>query len=80
MVVTASTDASVKVWDVSVAEGKASLVDGKAMELGSIFNVSASPDLPFVVAAGGSDDLVGVWDMSEKESIVKCFKGRLPQN
>uniref|UniRef100_A0A7S3GI35 Periodic tryptophan protein 1 n=1 Tax=Palpitomonas bilix TaxID=652834 RepID=A0A7S3GI35_9EUKA len=80
MLITSSVDATVRVWDVNVGEGTANLVDGRPMDIGAIFNVSASPDLPFIIAAGGSEDIVGIWDMQEKDSIKKVFGGRVKED
>jgi len=67
LMVTASVDETVKVWDIKDKEPK--LVTVKNLNIGPIYTLTACPDVPYVFCAGGSkkDNHMYLWDTRENE-------------
>jgi len=86
MLATASIDKTVRVWDVAgcVVEGKKGvsapvMVAYKTMNVGKIFSLSFYNDDPFLLAAGGDQGVVAVWETDEQEAIQRHFGSRVQQ-
>lgn len=60
---TGSTDATVKLWKRG-DQGKHNEVDSKQMGVGAIFSAGYSRDSPMLLAAGGANGSISVWDTS----------------
>ncbi|KAK6517429.1 hypothetical protein TWF281_004086 [Arthrobotrys megalospora] len=78
-IATASTDKSVKIWNV---EGnKPSMVTTRDFDLGKIFSVGFAPDkaVGFRLAIAGSEGIVKVWDTSTNAAVRRIFAGRVPE-
>ncbi len=78
LMATSSIDKTVKVWDVtpgSTAPPK--LVGYKSMNVGKIFAMQFSSDVPYLLTCGGDGGLVAVWESDELEAIHKHFSPRV---
>ena len=63
---TASTDETVKIWDISHNNGTdPKLIHSKEMKTGELFTLQFYKDIPWVLAAGGSKGELAIWDISE---------------
>lgn len=71
MLVTASVDKTVKLWDVS--DNAPKLVATEDLKVGSVFSVGFPSDMPHILAAGGSKGVVSVWDILYKADVKKRF-------
>lgn len=87
MLATASIDKTVRVWDVAgcVTEGKKGvsapvMVAYKTMNVGKLFSLSFYNDDPFLLAAGGDQGIVAVWETDEQEAIKRHFGSRVVQS
>ncbi|CAB4038139.1 periodic tryptophan 1 homolog, partial [Paramuricea clavata] len=69
-----SQDKMVKVWDIQ--DNKPSFVVSRDMKMGSILNVSACPDSPYVFTLGGEKQSLQVFDISQSAPAWKHFKNR----
>jgi periodic tryptophan protein 1 len=67
---TASFDHSVAIWDLS-AGSSPSLLARRTMEIGAILSVEYYPSSKYLVAAGGSEGLIGIWDTSENSDVER---------
>lgn len=82
LLVTASVDKSVKVWDVlsgSAHSGGSpgpTLVAEKAMAVGQLFTAQFDADSPFLLATGGAKGVVALWEMTENRAVADRFAGR----
>ena len=76
LMVTASVDKSVKVWDVLDAASAPTLVATKQMAVGQLFSTQFDAGAPFLLAVGGSKGVVALWEMTEDRSISSAFSGR----
>ncbi len=77
MVVTASADQKIKVWDYTKIEGQApKLVAEKNPGMGELYCCHFYRDSPWFIAAGGSKGELYVWDLEENASIVATFGGK----
>ena len=73
--VTASTDKTVKLWDIG---GNAPAAAGsKTMAIGDIFAASFYPSSGFLLAAGGSKGALAIWDTTENPAFVRRFEKRM---
>ncbi|XP_043269292.1 periodic tryptophan protein 1 homolog [Venturia canescens] len=77
LLLTASADGVVKVWDVIKPEVLEPVWE-KKMNLGDIQCLAQSPDSPFIFAVGGDNKANNfkVWDLLESPSVSERFKGR----
>ena len=77
MVVTASADQKLKVWDYSKIEGQMpKLVAEKNPGMGELYCCNFYRDSPWFIAAGGSKGELYVWDLEENADIVAAFGGK----
>ena len=75
MMATSSTDGVVKVWDIAAEGGSKPLeVGSRHMKQGELFSMQFSNDIPWVLACGGSQGEIAIWDSSENISIESHFK------
>ncbi|CAM9177971.1 unnamed protein product, partial [Ectocarpus fasciculatus] len=81
MMATSSVDQTVKVWDILAASkgsGSPHPVAYKTMNVGKIFAMNYSADVPYLLACGGDAGVVAVWESDELDVIRKYFSGREP--
>ena len=93
MMATASTDKTVKIWDIRTAEiggddaksgadssaegGGPVCVETKSMGVGEVFCVNFYPDDPYILACGGEDGKVALWETNESNNVSRRFRGRV---
>lgn len=81
--VTGGIDKQVKVWNVSSASGSAgrsiSLVVSRDFSLGKVFSCLWSPDDPTILAMGGSNAKLNIWDTWTNPGFRKTFGERVKQ-
>lgn len=75
LLVTASPDKHLKVWDIQGS--KPSLVLSRNLKLDVLHCVSSNPDHPFVFAVGANRDFK-VWDIRESAAVRRHFLSRMP--
>ena len=74
MMATSSVDKTVKIWDI---EGNTPVcVETKKMGVGDVFTVSYYGEDPFLLACGGEDGKVALWETSESTSVSRKFRKR----
>ena len=76
---TASSDKTVKIWDMSSAT-KPTCVTSKTMQVGDLYSMSFYQDSPYTLAVGGADGILALWDTSENEAVERKFAARIAQN
>ena len=81
MMATASTDKTVKVWDVLGEDGgprsAPKMIAYKSMAVGKLFGLEFCPDEPFVLAAGGDKGMLAIWESDEQVMIEDYFGPRV---
>jgi len=81
MMATASTDKTVKVWDVLGEDGgprsAPKMIAYKSMAVGKLFGLEFSPDEAFVLAAGGDKGMLAIWESDEQAMIEDYFGPRV---
>ena len=97
MMATASTDKTVKVWDISevgsesgaagsgaagdsaaaAGGGGPVCVESKSMGVGEVFCVNFYPEDPYILACGGEDGKVALWETNESSQVSRRFRGRV---
>lgn len=70
LLATASTDKSVKLWDLS---NQPSCIASHNPKAGAIFSISFSKDNPFLLAIGGSKGKLQVWDALLASGVSQRF-------
>ena len=60
-----------KIWDVS--SNQFELVIEKKMQVGALFAASFYSDSTFLVAAGGSQGTVAIWDLLEDANVRRKY-------
>eukprot|EP00803_Ostreobium_quekettii_P008173 evm.model.scf_412.4 EVM.evm.TU.scf_412.4 scf_412:25741-26474(+) len=74
LLMTASVDKQVKLWDVS--NNQPGLVASEAINAGAIFAATfCGPDFPFLIAAGGDKGSLVVWDTLAVPAVAKRCTG-----
>jgi periodic tryptophan protein 1 len=68
---TCGLDETVKLWDMT--DNKPTLVASRKMQIGKIFCMNFDKSSPFLLAAGGDQGLLGVWDTLENAEITKRY-------
>lgn len=76
---TASTDRSVKLWNVDQTSGQPSMVVSRDLGVGRVFSANFAPDdaVAFRLAVAGSKGAVQVWDTSTNKAVREAFAGRV---
>ncbi len=69
---TASTDGTVKLWDL---QSSPVLVDKKDLKVGKLFCMQFNEDDASVLAAGGSDGKVAIWDIMSSTRVASRYGG-----
>lgn len=84
MMVTCSINKTVTLWDTNnVVIDKSTKFSppkpcgSKDMCAGKLYAVGFYPSSPWLLACGGSGNLLSLWDLSSEEAIHKRFRGRL---
>ena len=83
MMATVGTDKLCKVWDIhNQVDGKyvPKCVGSRDLKQGDLFSVQFYEDIPWVLAAGGSQGQVAIWDTEESENVAKHFGGNLDKD
>lgn len=76
MVATASTDKSMKIWDMNGADGPQCIAT-KGMPIGEIFACEWYGANPWVLAAGGGKGMLAIWEVNEIEVVERHFRDRV---
>jgi WD40 repeat protein len=78
MFATSSVDKSIKVWDArnTAATGVPHLVAYKTMNVGKLFAMQFSHDVPYLMVSGGDDGCVAIWESDEMAHIKNYFASR----
>lgn len=75
MMCTSSTDGTVKVWDITANGGtNPAEISMRSMKQGELFTMQFCQDIPWVLASGGSNGELAIWDTSESEEVEDHFK------
>lgn len=78
LIVTASADELIKVWDYSsIEEKKPRLVVEKDPGMGELYCCNFYRDSPWFIAAGGSKGELVIWDLEENQAIASSFRGKV---
>jgi len=84
LLATVGTDSLCKIWDIHAQspEGKLEprLIGKRDLEQGDLFSVQFYEDIPWVLAAGGSNGELAIWDIEESTEISEHFKPTLDPN
>jgi periodic tryptophan protein 1 len=86
LMVTCSIDKTITLWDTH-NKGNNDLskilppksCGSKDMCVGKLYSIGFYPSSPWLLGCGGSGNELALWDLSNEESIQKCFAGRLDQ-
>jgi periodic tryptophan protein 1 len=78
-IATASTDRSVKLWNVDQSTNQPSMVVSRDLGVGRVFSTNFGPDdaVAFRLAVAGSKGAVQVWDTSTNKAVREAFAGRV---
>ncbi|XP_019456056.1 PREDICTED: uncharacterized WD repeat-containing protein C17D11.16-like [Lupinus angustifolius] len=71
LLATASMDKTVKLWDLS--NNQPSCIASKTPKTGAVFSISFSEDNPFLLAIGGSEGKLEVWDTLSEAGISRRY-------
>jgi periodic tryptophan protein 1 len=84
LLATVGTDSLCKIWDIhaQTPEGKLEprLIGKRDLQQGDLFSVQFYEDIPWVLAAGGSNGELAIWDIEESTEISDHFKPSLDPN
>ena len=78
LLLTASIDKSLKIWDFSTEDGAKCLIDREA-QLGKIFTASFCVDNPWLVAAAGSKASMNVLNLTDFQTTKDFISTKLSQ-
>ena len=82
MLCTVGTDQKCKIWDITNVEDgqpKPLCVKSRDMKQGDLFCVQMYKDIPWVLAAGGSNGELAIWDTEEDVKVKAHFKEGVTQ-
>jgi periodic tryptophan protein 1 len=86
LMVTCSIDKTITLWDTHNKDKCNSSkflpprsCGSKDMCVGKLYSVGFYPSSPWLLGCGGSGNELALWDLSNEDSIQKCFTGRLDQ-
>jgi len=82
LLATASSDKSVKLWDVSdlSTNNQPKLLAHKPMTAGDLYACSFCPDDPFLLATGGSEGSLALWDTIENAVVDEVMSSRVVES
>ena len=78
MMMTASTDKTLKIWDVA-DDTPVCVHTHDKIDAGAIFAASFCPDEPFYVGVAGAKGVLRLWDALSVKSVRRRFEGRVPE-
>ena len=78
-IATASTDRTVKLWNISPESSGPSMVVSRDLGVGKVFSANFAPDgeVAFRLAVAGSKGAVQVWDTSTNKAVREAFASRV---
>ncbi|CAG9834696.1 unnamed protein product [Diabrotica balteata] len=78
LLITSSTDETVKIWDLATLEAEPKLVHEKEFNMGNIHCLDLCPDLPFVISVGGDkkSNNFSVFDVQNVDVVKHTFGPR----
>ena len=82
MMATCSPDKTVKIWDVATGtepDLTPKLVFEKTMDIGAIFDCNLCVDSEFLLAAGGDEGVLAIWDMRNEDAVLSYFSSKVPE-
>lgn len=72
---TGSLDGTVKVWDIMADGGtNPKEIGSRNMKQGDLYSMNFCQDIPWVLACGGNNGEIAVWDTSANSDIEDHFK------
>ena len=78
MMCTSGVDGICKVWDIAANGGQnPEEICFRNMKQGELFTMQFCQDIPWVLATGGSNGEMAIWDTSENEKTENHFKKNL---
>ena len=84
LLATVGTDSVCKIWDIhaQTPEGKNEprLIGKRDLQQGDLFSVKFYEDIPWVLAAGGANGEIAIWDIEESPEISSHFSPNLDPN
>ena len=75
LLVTASTDKTMKLWDIST--GELNLIAQNNPEIGALFTAAFSPSVPYLIGCAGAKGEIAVWDILSEKSVAEGCHGVL---
>lgn len=78
LLATVSTDGYINIWDIKDLDetNKPKLIQSRNAKVGGLFTCQFYEDSPWILAAGGMNGELFVWDTEESGLIVKHFQGQ----
>lgn len=77
MMMTASVDKTVKIWDLADDKPTCVFTNDK-IDAGAIFAAAFAPDEPFYVGVAGARGTLRLWDSLSAKAVRRRFEGRVP--
>lgn len=71
-IATAAFDETVKLWKIDGTEFK--MVCSREMKIGAVLDLQYLPESKWILAAGGSEGLVAIWDTEENDAACQAFQ------
>ena len=75
LLATGSVDKTVKIWDTT--GGKPEAVAQKNLNIDEVFTVSFYGSSPWILAAGGGNGTVALWEVNENSKTEERFASRI---
>ena len=82
MMATSAVDKTVTIWDTYHSSTDNSSLQSptakmnKDMKVGKLFTLSFYPSSPWLLGCAGGAKEIAIWDMTQDDTIQKCFGGR----
>jgi len=86
MMATSAVDKTVTIWDTYNSSTDNSSIQtptakmNKDMKVGKLFTLSFYPSSPWLLGCAGGAKEIAIWDMTQDDTIQKCFGGRTTTN
>jgi len=79
MLATSSVDKTVTIWDTMSNSSSQSPTAkmNKDMQVGKLFTLNFYPSSPWLMGCAGGSKEIALWDMTEDNTIQKCFGDRI---